>query len=232
MKIRIIKIGGSLLLRPDLIGDFQAWYRRNTQEACLTLLIVGGGEMINAVRGWDALRPGDPASVHWRCVEMLRFSFESIRDAFEAHRVGDRLSGDRLEAIATETHWRDFVENSLPGWFQSEALANEVILLNVPAFYAPAISSDSVLRLPENWQTTTDAIALWLAHQVWVKMRDAVDIQRGEKAPFSVECTLLKSCVPPDDWTLESLVEAEIIDPACLVFADSPIVLNVEKLLT
>lgn len=235
MKIRIVKVGGSLLLRPDLIGDFHAWYRQSTKEPCCTLVIVGGGEMINAVRGWDALRPGDPASVHWRCVEMLRFSFESIcesmRDVFEKGSIVEPF-----EAIATGPQWQEFVGQSLPVWLQDNVPRKKLILVNVPAFYTPALSHASASGLPEDWQTTTDAIALWLAHQVSVDLggqgvsRSKMGHKPRGNSIFPVECTLLKSCTPPTDWTLDSLVEAGIIDPACRIFADSPVELNVEKL--
>lgn len=225
MKIRIVKIGGSLLRRPNLLGDFQAWYRSTVDDANLTLLIVGGGEMINAVRSWDALRPGDPKRVHWRCVEMLRFSFESMRDSFELHGVWDRFG-----SIETESQWQSFWEQTLAEWDSNRSPSHQIVLVNVPAFYTPQANRGLVYALPETWETTTDAIALLLAHHVSLIFRDSERMESQPDVHFSVETTLLKSCMPPDHWTIESLVQAEIIDPACRIFANSSLAMNIERL--
>lgn len=148
MKTRVLKIGGSLLRRPALLDDLWHFYQTVQQErpAEKTLAIVGGGEMIEAVRQWDRIWPDDPADVHWRCVEMLRFSYLLLATAMRAHpRFGD-----------PQFCRFDTVSDSL----RDEVSVGEFTLVNVPAFYGPTRPCD---WLPLDWSTTTDAIAIRLA---------------------------------------------------------------------
>jgi len=213
MTIRIIKIGGSLLLRPHLLADLQNWRRRFEVEGDTTIAIIGGGQMIEAVRLWDRLRPGLPATVHWRCVEMLRHSYDCLREAIQVD-----ASWDQCRSLDSASQWQDYL-SSLSGTPPDNRRGRpEFVLLNVPAFYTPTSSGASAVRLPEDWRTTTDAIAIWLAHQV------------SSKRGLNVECVLLKSCEISPDWSLASLVEEGAIDTACSLFADLTIDLRVQRL--
>ncbi|TWT97424.1 amino acid kinase family protein [Neorhodopirellula pilleata] len=213
MTIRIIKIGGSLLLRPHLLADLQNWRRRFEDEGDSTIAIIGGGQMIEAVRMWDRLRPGLPATVHWRCVEMLRHSYDCLREAIQ-----DDPSWGRCRSIDTASQWQDYLSSLAGHRPLGRGGCPEFVLLNVPAFYTPISSRRQTVRLPEDWRTTTDSISLWLAHQV--------SSERG----INVQCVLLKSCLISPDWTLASLVEEGVIDPACSLFESFSIDLHVQRL--
>lgn len=188
---RVIKLGGSLLLRRKLLDQVRDFYltlqQRDPRQQ--TYLIVGGGLMIEAVRQWDHLRPGEPADVHWRCVEMLRHSFAFMRDAILADARWANGDDERFGAIETHEQWtgrnQRFAGNE----------SSEFTLVNVPAFYRRDTAS---VALPENWQTTTDAIACYLAEQI-----DAD------------ECWLLKSCQVDQQARIEDWIQAGIIDSAC-----------------
>lgn len=196
MVIRVIKIGGSLLLRPNLLADLRQWREQNEQPGDTTIAIIGGGQMIDAVRSWDRLRPGDSSRVHWRCVEMLRHSFDCLRDALEVDPAWTNW-----QSIETSIAWQAWLDRPGGGRF---------VLLNVPAFYHAQASRRSKFPLPEDWRTTTDAIAIWLASEISTSIHRSHGVDADK-----VECVLLKSCEIPSRWTVSSLVESGIIDAAC-----------------
>ena len=135
---RVVKVGGSLLLRPDLPQDLNAWLANQTPAQ--TLVIVGGGQLIDAIRKLDAVRHTDTVSVHWRCVESLRTTFEFFADWFP-HWPTIRNAAEYTAALD-----RGFA-------------CDYPTLIAVSAFYRPQQEFD----LPTDWRTTTDAIATVLA---------------------------------------------------------------------
>lgn len=162
---RVIKVGGSLLGRPNLLDDLFAWW--STLDLADDWLLVGGGQMIDAVRVWDRLRPTDPTDVHWQCVEMLRHSRQHL-----------------IAAMHADGRWRDRM-NGTPAEFQ---------VVDPTVFY----HRDAGSPLPENWDTTTDAIAMWIG----------VCLEADE-------VILLKSCDVPAELSLGDWIDRGIIDPAC-----------------
>ena len=135
---RVIKIGGSLLLREDLHSAVTSWLQDQAQAE--NLVIVGGGEVIDAIRHMDALRPRDPERVHWQCVELLRTTFEAIGDLFY-----------NWSQISSPQEFSQARDNGFS--------VDVPTLLDVNAFYRPGDGSP----LPLDWRTTTDAIAGLLA---------------------------------------------------------------------
>jgi aspartokinase-like uncharacterized kinase len=138
---RVVKVGGSLLLRPHLTEDLRNWF--SAQPPAQTLVIVGGGELIDAVRNLDRLGQSDPATIHWRCVELLQTTFQFLRDWFPD-----------WTSVETETQLRIRLQ-------QGFADVGQPILVAVDAFYSPGVEA----KLPMDWRTTTDAIAALLAMQ-------------------------------------------------------------------
>ena len=128
-----IKIGGSLLRR----HDFGSLVRRELERAPepTRLVIVGGGELINAVRVLDAIRPLPAAAIHWRCVALLDTTFEFAADWLP-----------ELTPIRTAEDWNRLVSGARPGNY----------LVRPGAFYEPGADGG----LPSDWRTTTDAIAV------------------------------------------------------------------------
>lgn len=49
--LRVVKLGGSLLAWPNTPNRLKEWLRR--QSAAKTVLLAGGGELVDVVRGWD-----------------------------------------------------------------------------------------------------------------------------------------------------------------------------------
>ncbi|WP_182867061.1 protein kinase [Stieleria mannarensis] len=173
---RVLKIGGSLLLRESLAGSIQSWVA--SQPPAQTIAIVGGGELIDAVRRLDAMFPSPPAWVHWQCVGLLRTTFEWL---------GRQLDPWQLESTA-----KDFGRMKRQHDFGNHLVA-------VDAFY----HAESISPLPEDWTTTTDAIAGWLSI-----LTDADEL------------VLLKSCDVDDSLSLDELAQRQIVDAALPNLAD------------
>lgn len=138
---RVVKVGGSLLLRGDLPESLRHWIE--SQAAAQTFVVFGGGELIDAIRHLDQLRPGDPSEVHWRCVDLLQVTFE-IASTWLADWPRVDTTENVGDALAALTNCRP------------------AALVSVRSFYR----RDSGSRLPLNWNTTADSIAAELAVQV------------------------------------------------------------------
>lgn len=199
MKRRVIKLGGSLLTRPHLLDDFYHWHIR--QPPADDCLIVGGGQMIDAVRQWDRLRPGDPRTVHWQCVAMLEHSMRHLAAAFQAD---DRLSP--VETLDSEAAWLRYSASLTDS---NASAPTPIKFLNPEVVYHSASNAP----LPENWSTTTDSIAMWIG-----LLCDADEV------------VLLKSCtVSPEDG-LRAWIATGVVDPACEALASLERKLRVEQL--
>jgi len=136
---RVIKLGGSCLDNPQLAIAIHHWLLTLTPGQ--NLWIVGGGQAIDAMRQLAALHPLDEANMHWRCVNLLRASFEIVAELLPTWSV-----------ISERQAWQQLL---------AELPQTENYLLAVDSFYSRQSSQDS--RLPEGWATTTDAIAAYLA---------------------------------------------------------------------
>lgn len=176
---RVVKLGGSLLTSPTLSVAVENWLAR--QPPAETFVIVGGGDVVNAVRRLDACCPLPADQVHWLCIELLRVTFDFAR-----------LALPPWHAIATSDQLQRLLSSESAG-------PARTFLVAVEAFYArePAGCSrrSSLARsLPEDWRTTSDALAAMLAIEV------AAD-----------ELVLLKSCAIPAGTATE-LAALGIVD--------------------
>ena len=181
---RVIKIGGSLLKSSSLVEQLSHWQEKN--EPAHTLAIVGGGDLVNAIREIDQATQLDRVDTHWLCVELLRKTCEIMKQ--------------RLDWPVMET------ATGLQNWIDHPDLRPTISLLQVDTFYRRPQDSQKIkgkesqtrtepISLPESWDTTTDAIAAVLAKQIG-----------------ATELILLKSCRVDQSLTLAQLAEAEIVD--------------------
>lgn len=185
---RVVKLGGSLLIRHDLVDRLRDWYA--TETPAETLLVVGGGELIDAIRRLDRVRPNNPVEVHWRCVDMLQATFATVREWFP----------DWDSICSAE----QFYEHSRRGF-----AVERPTIVSVGAFY----HRDGNAGLPEDWRTTTDAIAAFLAHRVGAQ-----------------ELLLLKSCQVDRSADATKLADQGIVDPAFPIAANGLPKVNVRRL--
>ena len=137
---RVVKVGGSLLVRDDLRAALPRWIA--CQSKAETLLIVGGGELIDAIRNLDRAHGGDPVEIHWLCVDLLKTTFQLFSFWFDWECIRKRQT--LLAAI------------------KSGFRVESPTLVSVSAFYD---RNDVVAGLPPDWRTTTDTIAALLAQR-------------------------------------------------------------------
>ncbi len=139
--LRVVKLGGSLLSRNTLAADLRAWSARQPPVAA-NLYIIGGGPLLNAVRDLDQIHGFDQRAMHWRCVRMLRHSFELLGELVP-------------EWAAIETPAEFAARLQPPRFAQHTRVA-------VDAFFTPQHDGG----LSPSWSTTTDSIAAMLARTV------------------------------------------------------------------
>lgn len=137
----VVKIGGSLLLRPDLATALSQWISQRLPDTQVNL-VVGGGAIIDAFRELDAIHSLDPVQIHWQCVAALRHTGEIVARWISNCRVIDSYESFNLHRQSVPT----------AGWF--------VIIPDV--FY----HCDSGDCLPCDWTTTSDSIAALLANKI------------------------------------------------------------------
>jgi len=70
----VVKLGGSLLSQPRWPEWLELWLGQ--QPPAAYLLIVGGGQAIDAMRHLDQTHTLDTAAMHWRCIRLLDATFE------------------------------------------------------------------------------------------------------------------------------------------------------------
>lgn len=203
---RVLKLGGSLLLLPDWPERLTAWLQAN--PAPMNLLLVGGGQIVNAVRELDAQHNFPITFVHWLCIDLLSATARiagQLLPAFPLLTTPAELQQVvRLERL-NESHDRADSSSATPGHCLT-------YIVDVSCFYGvPTVPSaqptdaDDVptvpCPLPENWDTTSDSLAAWLASLVG-----------------ATELVLFKSTAPTSEHqTPQAWVEQEIVDAA---FAD------------
>ena len=142
MNRRVIKIGGSLLDLPDLNDRLQRWLSKDI--ATVNLLIVGGGEIVEAVRTLDRIHRLEHSFVHWLCVDLL---------------------GHTLQLAAVVLPGMQIIrsEIELGGIVARPPHQPLTALVDVRSFYRRGLPN---FGLPETWDTTSDSIAAALARIV------------------------------------------------------------------
>ncbi len=205
---RVLKLGGSLLLLPDWPERLTAWLEAH--PAPLNLLLVGGGQIVNAVRELDAQHDFHITFVHWLCIDLLSATARiagQLLPAFPLITSPAKLQQVVRDGCLDESAGRKNGDSSQPALQHSQTY-----IVDVSCFYrAPvALSAQGAnavempaakCPLPENWDTTSDSLAAWLASLVG-----------------ATELVLFKSTTPADEYqTPRAWVEQAIVDAA---FAD------------
>lgn len=191
--VRVLKLGGSLLLIPDWPQRLKHWM--SAHPASLTFLIVGGGEIVESVRRLDAQHHLSPSFSHWLCIDLLSATAQiaaQLLPEFPLITTTDELQNIVRQQRSVESATRSTTCVSV----ESDNSLNYLVV--VSSFYgrpstkrkmvssqpSTAAMTSSVSRstapldsmavgnfmesspLPENWDTTSDAIAAWLTHVV------------------------------------------------------------------
>jgi aspartokinase-like uncharacterized kinase len=167
--IRVIKLGGSLLLFPKLPSALTAWLSRQTPA--INILIVGGGECVEAMRELDALWKLDPQLMHWRCVDLLDATWQIAKELWPKWPT---YGPDTGRENADCQQLLDFIRSSS---FASDP--HGALLVRVRSVYG-----NSCQQLPFDWRTTTDSIAAYLANSL-----DASELVLLKSTPHAFDST-------------------------------------------
>lgn len=133
---RVIKLGGSLLQLPDLTDRFHRWLAQQPRAA--NLVIVGGGELVDAIRKLDEMHRLDEARAHWLCVQAMS--------------VTARLGAELLDLQLIE---------KMP----TQAATEAACILDVQRFVERECARQNS-PLPMSWDVTSDSIAARAAERM------------------------------------------------------------------
>lgn len=140
--LRVIKLGGSLLKLPSLNERFQAWCHENPHP--LTFIIVGGGGIVDALRGIDQANSLDEEFTHWLSIDLMQHTA----------RIAHRLL-DNVDLIDTPDQLRHLISGAgQPTNGQATNSVRAIVQVG-PCFFR----NEPQLTLPASWDVTSDTIA-------------------------------------------------------------------------
>lgn len=138
---RVLKLGGSLLTLSDWPSRLRSWLAAN--PSVCNLFVVGGGELVEAVRTLDSIHRLDETFVHWLCIDLL--------DA--TAQIAERLLPE-FGSVTSSLELSQFLQ--APG----TAAHSRSAIVRVGAFYDRQTAAPS---MPQDWSATSDSLAALLA---------------------------------------------------------------------
>lgn len=137
-RVRVIKLGGSLLTMPNLKQKFQKWCRENPHP--LTLVIVGGGPVVDAVRQVHLANALSEEFAHWVCIDLLQHTA----------RIAHQALGN-VELFET----MDDLQQPFSG-SRVNSTTPIIAIVQVAICFARDYPN---MGLPESWDVTSDSLA-------------------------------------------------------------------------
>ncbi len=147
MFIRVVKVGGSLLDWDQLPDRLRQFVMQRSPRA-VSLVVAGGGEIVEAVRRYDQTHALNQEDCHWLCVDLMDSTTKLV-----AMLISDWPILQSPEELAD---WLRLQSNDLN-------LSGAVAIVSPKAFYSRTLHAD---RLPVSWDTTSDSISGLLADLV------------------------------------------------------------------
>lgn len=137
----VLKLGGSLLDRPDLLPRIRQWLAR--QAPAERWLIVGGGELADSIRRADRLHGLGEEASHWLCARAMAIHAEMVK------------------ALLPESRWCASVRSLL-----NQVAKPSLVIIDPWTFLHDEEPDMSASPLPASWDVTSDSIAARLANLV------------------------------------------------------------------
>ncbi|WP_442481411.1 amino acid kinase family protein [Aeoliella sp. SH292] len=137
-EIVVVKVGGSLLERPDLLRALGAWLSGLDSQSH-QVLVVGGGPAVDGLRRLNDILQLEDHDTHWQAIRLMQLA---------GRAVGSRAPWPSIE------DWGQLVRRcGSPGTtqFLAESFLREL---------EPRLAGT---RLPVGWQVTSDSIAARIA---------------------------------------------------------------------
>lgn len=157
--VRVIKLGGSLLELGDLEQRFEDWNSRQTQA--VSILIVGGGQPVDAIRHKVQHNSMDAAEIHWNCIEAMDQNSRTIASKFR--------------------NWKLVTDVNK---IQPDACPSNLVL--APLRWC----QEYAIHLPTSWDVTSDSISAefagWIKARELVLLKSA-DPPTGNNIPAAIE---------------------------------------------
>lgn len=165
---QILKLGGSLLLFPDLVNQLGCWWR-NLQERDAELMaapwfvVVGGGTVVDVVRRWDQVHSLSPTHSHRLALSGMQVTARLVAQLMDWPLLAfPVLLDDRGLGNSPPEDGKTLQDNLFSDWWE------EVTQLGVdrPIVVDLAEAAGADRQLPESWEVTSDSLAMWLASRV------------------------------------------------------------------
>ncbi|TWU45907.1 Amino acid kinase family protein [Novipirellula aureliae] len=137
-RVRVIKLGGSLLSLKNLQETFHRWCRENPHP--LTFVIVGGGGIVDAVREINAANPIPDKFSHWLCIDLMRHT------ARLAHQILGNVDLYETMHDLQQTFSSSTKDQTTP----------IIAVVQIGICFKPEFPN---MGLPANWDVTSDTLA-------------------------------------------------------------------------
>lgn len=139
--LRVVKVGGSLLTWSKVKEELKRWCR--SQVDAKTVLIAGGGELVDQVRNWDSMFDLGPSISHQLAMRCMTVTSQLLSGWFPEAECLDRLDGvaksncstilfDACDWVLQDSElpatW-DLTSDSISAAVASELHADELVLL-------------------------------------------------------------------------------------------------------
>ena len=131
--LRVVKLGGSLLGYDQLREQLSAWL--HLQPTMTTVLIVGGGPLVDAIRRLDAVHGLGDAAAHWAAIDALGVTARVVAELFPEFALVDELA-------------------------DIESRQDHTMIVNLSQVLK---DNGAECELPWSWDVTSDSIAAWVA---------------------------------------------------------------------
>ena len=139
--LRIVKIGGSLLDYEDLPKAWGNWLSR--QPELPTVIVVGGGSLVDQVRSWNERYPLEEEAAHWMCIRAMTITASLLQQ--------------RLPGTSLVQEWVDLKRQLA----EERPFAPRVF--SVESFLRSVEPGLAGVPLPCSWDVTSDSIAARIA---------------------------------------------------------------------
>jgi len=140
---RVVKVGGSLLDWPRLPVALSEWLEQQSPRAATTLLIAGGGSLVDAIREADRQFELNDEAAHWLSIRAMELTA--------------RLLAELLPEASLETDLWNLKRS--PGKSASTRLCIGLCL----AFLEREEAGLPGEAMPRDWRATSDSIAARIA---------------------------------------------------------------------